>query len=329
MIYSNMDQQVWTHTKTLNSFVPAEKREQLLLPWTLSGESKSALRTGFKMGPFHLDAGHSVFSNWDVLLISHGHADHIFSVSSFFMLLECVAKGDKKVFAPDTKRVRAIADATLQCNFNTGTYHVSADFIDAKPDQIYDVNIDRDRYQIHIIGMTHRIPSIGYAISKWTTRLNPELLKFKDKLNKKDFGIFMKAIRNGQPVPEQIKKLVPEWEVPTKHNVELLLPQFCFLTDTSIRAIESNIDLISKYPIIIVECTFYDKDDLVHAEAKTHIHWLQIERFIKKHKDCLWVLIHSSTRYKNLEDIENGIRSNHTTTLTGEELVPGNCLIWV
>lgn len=324
-----MDQHVWTHTENLNEFVPEKMRDKLLIQWTLSGESKSALRTGFKMGPFHLDAGHSVFSNWDVLLISHGHADHIFSVSSFFMLLECVAEGKQMVFAPDTKLVRAIADATLQCNFNTRGYHVSADFIDAEPNETYDVNIGKDRYHIHTMAMTHKIPSIGYAISKWTKRLNPKLLKFKDKLKltSKDFGILMKAVRNDQPIPEQFKYLELELPASSEFNVDLLLPQFCFLTDTSIKAIGNYIDLISIYPIIIVECTFYDKDDLAHAEAKTHIHWLQIEPYIKKYKDCLWVLIHSSTRYKNLEDVHNAIRSNHTSHVS--ELVPNNCLIWI
>ena len=75
-----MDQAVWANTKKLNELVP--NNENLTQEWSLSGASKSALRTGFKMGPFYLDAGHSVFSSWNVLLISHGHADHIFSLPS-------------------------------------------------------------------------------------------------------------------------------------------------------------------------------------------------------------------------------------------------------
>ena len=87
-----MDQEVWTHTNLLNPLVPndfdsgSSKGKRLIAEWQLSGYSKSALRTGFKMGPFHLDAGHSVFGKWNAVLISHGHADHVFSFASFLSL---------------------------------------------------------------------------------------------------------------------------------------------------------------------------------------------------------------------------------------------------
>ncbi len=73
-----MDQDVWRNAKNLNKLVP--QNENLTQEWTLSGASKSALRTGLQNGTFYLDAGHSVFSSWDALLISHGHADHNFSL---------------------------------------------------------------------------------------------------------------------------------------------------------------------------------------------------------------------------------------------------------
>jgi ribonuclease Z len=323
----HMDQEVWTHSEILNSLVSCEKQKLLLMRWKLSGYSKSALRTGFKMGPFYLDAGHSVFSKWDVLLISHGHADHIFSLPSFFL----VGKREDVpyVFAPNTDLIKPIANSVLRSNHDTDKFHVSANFIDANPGDIHDLQFGQDKYRVHIVKMDHSVPTVGYAVSKETTRLNPELVSLKGSLDHTEFVTLMKALNTWTDIPEDLALRISHAGMDFGHARTLQttichwLPQFCFLTDTSIKGISCNLDLIKEYPIIIVECTFYHKDDLGHTEAKKHIHWLQLEPYIRA-SDSLWILIHSSRRYVNRTDIISAIGSNESGGA-----VPENCLFWI
>lgn len=303
-----MDQDVWSHNMVLNEYVPTNKRHLLLMEWSLCGYSKSALRTGFKMGPFHLDAGHSIFGKWNACLISHGHADHVFSFASFFLVKEL--DGTQIVLAPKPDLLRNIADATLQSNYNTDKFHISAQFTEARPGLICPINIGKNKFRAQIISMDHSIPTVGYCILKSTMRLNPILVPLRDEMGTKDFSALLKRIKQGESMDG----------IPVKDiTVEHWIPQFCYLTDTSIKGITDNIEVIREYPIIIVECTFYDVDDLEHANEKKHIHWAQLEPFIRVYSDILWILIHSSTRYKSRTDILAAIPNYPNYP---------NCIIW-
>jgi len=311
-----MDQDVWTHTVMLNEDVPVIKRKQLLIKWILTGYSKSALRTGFKMGPFHLDAGHSIFGRWHICLISHGHADHIFSFASFF-LVNC--DHIPTVLAPNTNLVKAIADSTLRSNYDTDKFHVKANFIDAIPGDVHDVLLNQDKYRVAVIKMDHTVPTVGYCVSKQTMKLDPKLVALKNSLESRDFATLIKKLK----APTHNDPDIADLPTLDKVTVEHWVPQFCFLTDTSINGIVNNIDTIKEYPIILVECTFYDKSDIEHSYQKKHIHWVQIEPFIRLYPDSLWVLIHSSTRYKARGDIMEAIKTNENYT------IHKNCIIWI
>jgi ribonuclease Z len=228
--------------------------------------------------------------------------------------------------APKTDQVRRIADATLQSNYNAERFHISANFIDAVPGLVTPIQIGKDTFSVKVLAMDHSVPTAGYCISRATSRLNPELQPYKDSLEPPLFACLMKCLRTGQPLPSHLKGLVNE-PLPTDITVELWHPQFCFLTDTSIKGIVSNIDTIKEYPIIIVECTFYDKDDVDHALKKKHIHWVQLESFIRIYCDSLWVLVHSSTRYKDQAEILTAIASNDKPDT--KLVLPSNCLLWI
>ena len=329
-----MDQHVWKNPINLGKLVPEAMRSKLLMEWLFSGASESALRTGLKMGPFHLDAGHSVFSKWSVLVISHGHADHTFSIASFFMT--CGLGPHCKVYAPDVNRIEKIVQSILSCNYNTDAIlKLPATFCEATVGLEDTIIIGKDKFILKTRALRHHVPSVGYFFYKTTSRLNPSLRAVKEsmelglgldsyaKKHKKvsaAFGKILCTIRNGEPYTTDTDTIITSDNI----NVEFTLEQFCFLTDTNIKGISVNLDLIETFPIIIVECTFYDEDDLQHAIDKTHIHWLQLVPYVRMFAGSLWVLIHHSQRYKNLEAIKTAI----STLKPPDNIIPSNCLIW-
>lgn len=306
-----MDQHIWNEKIDLRPLVPEGMRDRLLGNWTLSGDSRGGLRTGFKMNKFYLDAGHTVFSDWNVLLVSHGHADHVFSVGAFFLLPDLQGT---YVFAPYVKRLIDYAQGLLKLDGNTNMCrYLPTLFHDTLENISKTVVIDDHQYLVKTRQLCHRIPATGYFISQYTNRLNPLLLTIKESLaNAKKFGDLMRRINKGETYENITRDTMYE---------KVLLEQFCYLTDTSIKGISDNIDLIQHYPIIIVECTFYDKDHVDKANQKTHIHWTQIEPYIRKYKDSLWVLIHNSTRHRNMDEIKDAIGTNYQDAVP----LPENC----
>jgi ribonuclease BN (tRNA processing enzyme) len=334
----SMDQQVWNNKVDLRDLVPAKMRIKMLSNMCFSGIGQGGLRTGFRLGDFNLDAGHSFFGSWHVLLISHGHADHVFSLGSFFLVKKAIlAERDAHVFSPNVHRVIEYAQALMKMDYDTDaaitlpvTFHDSLHH--EPPSEGTPISIGNSKYMIKTRLLRHRIPAIGYFVSKYTERLVPELLSLKESAlepsDVKSFRKIMKDLRNGVPYH------VSDDTIITKENMyaKMYLEQFCFLTDTGIGGIDEHIELIKTHPIIVVECTFYHIDLLDSAIKKTHIHWLQLEPHIRANPDNLWVLIHNSPRYSDIKEIEDAIRANYCdprAMLQVKDIIPSNCLIWI
>ena len=314
-----MDGCVWTHTERLNPLVPEAKRSLLKEGWTLSGMSVAALRTGFKMGNFRLDAGHSLMDTWDITLISHGHADHIFSVASLALANQ---GAEHVVYAPATAleglelHVRSLVMATGRRDLDReGTLGRQIRWSPATPgEHITYIPSSRQRYDIEVFPLTHSIDTVGYGVSTVLKVANPELVSFIERYSS------MRQFMRTKEIPVDVNET-------DRARLEILLteplqadrafPQFCYLTDTSIVAIGLHEERISAYPIIIVECTFYAPEDIEHAHQKKHIHWQDLLPYIHKHTDSLWVLIHYSQRHLGLSDIQS---------YTGP--LPPHVLIW-
>jgi len=305
-----MDAHVWKHQVSLNGLVPERSRGRLLMEWTLSGESVAALRTGFKMGPFYLDAGHSVFSQWDVTLISHGHADHIFSLGSFFLVDDgnsCQRQRQRSVFCPasEVSGIQDYATALLAANRGTAVRSI-AKYFQRAPEQPVEVKIGkRDRYTIESFSLDHTIPSTGYGVTKVTRRLAPHYQVLREGLTDAEFRELISRANCADCMVDHQE------------------PQFCYVTDTAISGVAKHIERIAQYPIILVECTFYHRDDLVQTRRKKHIHWMQILPYITEHSGSLWVLIHHSARYGSYDEIVEAIGT------CGTAAIPSNVKIWI
>jgi ribonuclease Z len=322
-----MDQHVWNTKSELNLLVPdTDLRHMLKEKWVLAGQSKSALRTGFTMGPFHLDAGHSIFSKWEMLLISHAHADHVFSVGSF--VLTGHKHGDIKrfVYAPkDSIDLVHTMCRTVACTGGSDHKPLDIKFLSAIPSN----TIVWNDYAIKVIGLSHRLTSVGYCISKIVKGTHPEIKKVLMKYPAHIRSSIMRNLITGTAldnVSDEDCNILSSYEKKDLTG-KYEYPQFCYVTDTSIKGVYDNIDLLCTYPIIIVECTFYGRDELEHAEKKTHIHWIHLEKLIRKYPNTLWVLIHTSQRHKNYASVVAAIHSWYDGS-DRVNAIPDNVLIW-
>jgi ribonuclease Z len=89
----------------------------------------------------------------------------------------------------------------------------------------------------------------------------------------------------------------------TEITQEVLYKRFAYVCDTTIKVLEKHPEIID-YPVIFIECTFLYHDDLELASTKKHIHWEQLEPYVRKFPNTQFMLIHFSQRYSD-EDINN------------------------
>ena len=86
-----------------------------------------------------------------------------------------------------------------------------------------------------------------------------------------------------------------------KSGVEItfkkITEKFAYVCDSTIKVLEDNKNIFN-YPIVIIECTFIVNDE---STSKDHIYWSELEPYVKKNPDILFVLIHFSRRYKDEE----------------------------
>lgn len=345
-----MDQHVWTKKMELRKLVPKNKKDTVKENWALSGESASALRTGFKMGHFCLDAGHSIFTNWDVLLISHGHADHIFSIASFALAAPHVSRVDTCKDIDIIARAGDTIDIKIKINADQSNKNIAyvpdditADGIKLMVEGMYMANHGRqttppfeiripsviskecitigvDKYLLEFFQLSHSRVSIGYGVHKVTKSLNPVIKALCEKYDPSMKVKIIKYIRCSEcsDLPIEIRSDIDKSGVTADtFMMDVAHPQFCYLTDTSIKAIISNIDRIREYPIIIIECTFYRDDELADAIKKTHIHYSQLLPLLLENTDNLWILIHRSQKYKSSDEIKSILGT-----------IPDNVIIW-
>ena len=138
-----------------------------LNPINISGYSRSAYRTGYLVQPYgiYLDAGHHPTVPSNLVLLSHGHYDHVASL--YPILLEAKKS---EVMLP-----KSIVSHTQQMlnsmNFLDG--HRNQAFLNWTPitDSEYITNINSKRIFIEQFKLDHKVESIGFGISEYQNKL--------------------------------------------------------------------------------------------------------------------------------------------------------------
>jgi hypothetical protein len=97
---------------------------------------------------------------------------------------------------------------------------------------------------------------------------------------------------------------------------------YCRSDTNYLPLINTNAEIIFQYPIIVIECTFLEKEDLHHAKKKNHMHWEYLFPIVQSHPLIKFILIHFSKRYK-WPEIKNFFdRINSLTPLN-------NVILWL
>ena len=238
-----------------------------LNPINIIGHSLSAKRTGYLLMPYNIvfDAGYCFTKPCNLTLVSHGHFDHI---AAIYQILK--DSKSRKVMLP--KSIESNMTDLLNSSFrlDSGTSK-KFNWIPIT-DSSYNININGKEILITTYQLDHRVESIGFGVIEIQKKIKSEYNHLSNKM-----------------LCELIKK-----KVDVKYDVQI--PIILFISDTSSKIL--NKLPFDSYKIVIIECTFLLETDYKDSHIKKHIHWLDLENYIKVNSQTKFILGHFSTRYK-------------------------------
>jgi len=249
---------------------------------SLTGYSRAAHRTGLLIKGLDilLDAGLDVQKAFSHVFITHQHLDHVIYLPQYTMNIENPSDSINVISSPSIlESIKPYLTGALRMSKNIPK-DISEDKIlsEAKTNfhqitqsNYYSFMNGKDKWLVEPIKCSHGIESIGFGFSV-------EKFKLKEEYS--------------SLIGYELKKLKDQGIEITYKKIE---PIFLFLGDTN-KNILSN-DHIYSYPTIIIECTYIYDDEISLAKKNKHIHWTEIEKTIKEHKDIQFILIHFSMKY--------------------------------
>ena len=238
--------------------------------YVITGYSRSAVRTGLYLEAFDImmDAGLYFDRQPKLVLVTHGHLDHINNLYS--TLLDNIKKPTVLV-PPKTKHhIINYIDAMHSVSINRKGKFDKYKMIELMRPSIFQLS---KKFKIIPYMMDHRVDTIGYGIVIMDKKLNPEYIGLQqEELN-------------------EIRKSGKELSIINEK------PFILFCGDTSSMILETL--PFAEYKYVIIECTFLEPEHYHEALSRKHLHFLDLENFIKTNTETTFVLIHFSRRYKD------------------------------
>lgn len=262
--------------------------------YTISGFSRAALRTCmmiletntvFDMG--YMDEQAFAYDN---KLISHGHMDHCGSLHTdhsarkfanimknklYVMPQQCIIPYKMIASAFSEMNCGKSGNNVKMINNLVDTVLISSETCDMIP------LLHTGPYFVQAVEMDHGVKSFGYIVYMKSNRLKPEFV-----------GL------SGQ----EIKKKKEEFGKDSITYVHME-PMIAYTGDTTILGVLQNEALLS-VPLLIMECTGFDMDDIKTTSEGKHIHFSDIIKYHEKFMNERIVLFHVSQKYKKYNDIK-------------------------
>jgi ribonuclease BN (tRNA processing enzyme) len=246
---------------------------QKILPfdeYQLVGYSRGSFKTGLMIAPLRifLDAGVCSQYEPNMILITHGHSDHVGEL--YNILIGNSRKIKVPIFtAPNlTKLIGYHLNSHISLNRGFPDKYNRCDIIGLNSK--HRITIQGKLIELEPFEMDHQVDTIGFGISEIREKLKPEYM------NKEQSEII------------EIKKT-------TKITEEKTVPLFLFCGDTG----HSVLDKLpfNKYPTVIIESTFFEPEHVQEARDRKHLHIYDLEKYFVENSKTLFILIHFSNRY--------------------------------
>jgi len=234
------------------------------------GFSRAGFKTGLILLPLKicLDAGVCNQYEPNMVLVTHGHTDHVGEL--YNILIGNSRKFKVPVVSAPTlihhisNYINSMMSMNRGCNAKYNKWEPHA-LVEKKRFEIQGKTIELEPF-----AMDHKVESIGFGISEIRDKLKPEF--------------------EGLTQAELIEK-----KKTYKITFEMAFPMCLFCGDTGIGALPTI--PFGKFPIVIIEATFLHPDDIGEAREKKHLHITDLEPVFLAHHSTTFVLIHFSTRY--------------------------------
>jgi len=221
------------------------------------------------------------------IFITHTHYDHIAGLVN--TILNCIeAKVIPTIYCPQIMcdHLYNHINSAIRCTKNIPLdkeYYIPINIcpVSVKPNEnifMIDMYDNKKKYcKIECIKCYHSTPTTGYGFTEVYLGLKKEHLDENGKCK------YSPSEMSNFKINGEIENM-QEWREK---------PLFCFLGDTNEKVLT---DVITKYPVIIIECTFYKSDDIKKAKRDKHMHWIHLKKFIQNNPNNYFKLIHFSPK---------------------------------
>tara|TARA_B100001248_G_C27376432_1_gene454531 strand:+ start:222 stop:1049 length:828 start_codon:yes stop_codon:yes gene_type:complete len=253
---------------------------------SISGFSRSKYRTGYLIQPYniYLDAGLPCPITPNLILLSHSHLDH--NAGLYSILIE---GENTPVMLPDTDVVNTKKMLNAFSCLNSGK-NITYNNWTPITEKTYDCIINKKKLIINTYDLDHSVKCQAYSIMIENSRLK---------------GIFSEL--SGKELSELKKS--------TDITEKYLCPMMLFVSDTGNSVLEKL--PFGEFPLIIIECTFIEKEHYEDSIKKKHLHWDDLEPIIDRNPDTTFILGHFSCKYSEeyLIDKEKELKEKYQNVI--------------
>ncbi len=252
--------------------------------WTVNGSSVAGIRTSLYIPELKilLDAGNQNFNKVAEIFITHSHADHIASLP--LIILENInSKILTNIYCPQEsiKFIENMVEAFLACNYNNYVIPKKYfNFISMSTRYLITRTFNKQSLIIQCYNSDHTVPTLSYGFIE-------EKKKIKEEYKGLSSPEIVELKKSGKDITEikKYKKLV-------------------FCGDTTVQIFKRNPDILS-YDSVIVECTFFEEEEISTARERKHMHWHDLKEVIISNPTVKFYLIHISAKYHGVDDFSD------------------------